>query len=206
MVLLRIGLTPECLEFCRYITWRWRVRRPYTAPTFFPRASAPISFLLRQPKNRFIRAAEISCELIRGRHSATRQACGHLISIRFEFVLVESALSQLRPDPSSFASHFSSSSSEDVLTFPNLGGDAILVVPRPLSDHRCYTHLAQFLRDAPSSQVDALWRGAGLAMQDRISSTPIWLSTAGMGVSWLHLRLDSRPKYYRYEPYKAADA
>ncbi|MGI9175867.1 MAG: DUF6940 family protein [Rhodothermales bacterium] len=24
----------------------------------------------------------------------------------------------------------------------------------------------------------------------------MWLSTAGGGVSWLHVRLDSRPKYY----------
>ena len=29
-----------------------------------------------------------------------------------------------------------------------------------------------------------------------------WLSTAGMGVYWLHVRVDSRPKYYRYQGYK----
>jgi hypothetical protein len=122
----------------------------------------------------------------------------------FEFVLVEGAsLSRLRPDPSPFRSQFSSRQSEGVLTFPNLGGDAILVVPVPLTDDGCYTHLAKFLRNAPRSQIGALWRSTGLAMQTRISSAPTWLSTAGMGVSWLHLRLDSRPKYYRYEPYKA---
>ena len=60
----------------------------------------------------------------------------------------------------------------------------------------------RFLRDAPKTQVDAFWRSVGRAMHDRVSSTPTWLSTAGMGVSWLHLRLDSRPKYYRHEPYK----
>src|SRR5215216_3282021 len=47
----------------------------------------------------------------------------------FEFVLVEGAsLSRLKPDPSAFMSHFSSRQAEEVLTFPNLGGDAILVV------------------------------------------------------------------------------
>jgi hypothetical protein len=123
----------------------------------------------------------------------------------FEFVVVEGAsLSRLRPDPSPFASHFSSRPSEEVLTFPNLGGDAVLVVPAPLAEPGCYTHLARFLRDAPRSQVDAFWRSTGLAMQERISAAPTWLSTAGMGVSWLHLRLDSRPKYYRHEPYKAS--
>lgn len=121
----------------------------------------------------------------------------------FEFVVVASAsLSRLRPDPSPFQTHFSSKRSEPVLTFPNLGGDALLVVPAPVADQACYTHLARFLRDAPKPQVDAFWRCVGRAMRDRISSAPTWLSTAGMGVSWLHLRLDTRPKYYRYEPYK----
>jgi len=121
----------------------------------------------------------------------------------FEFVLVEGAsLSQLEPDPSPFMSHFSSRHSEDVLTFPNLGGDAVLVVPAPVADQSCYTHLALFLRNAPKSQIDNFWRSVGLAMRERISRVPTWLSTAGLGVSWLHLRLDSRPKYYRYEPYK----
>lgn len=122
---------------------------------------------------------------------------------QFEFVLVASAsLSRLVPDPSPFRSQFSSHDSEPVLTFPNLGGDALLVVPAPLADETCYTHLARFLRDAPRSQVDAFWRSVGNAMHDRVSSAPIWLSTAGLGVSWLHLRLDTRPKYYRYERYK----
>ena len=122
----------------------------------------------------------------------------------FEFVLVESkSLSKLEPDPSPFKPHFASRQTETVLTFPDLGGDAILVVPAPIAEESCYTHLAKFLRNAPPSQVDAFWRIAGTAMQDRISSVPTWLSTAGMGVSWLHLRLDSRPKYYRHEPYKA---
>lgn len=122
----------------------------------------------------------------------------------FEFVLVQStSLQRLRPDPSPFMPHFSSEPSKTVLTFPNLGGDAILVVPAPLTDQACYTHLARFLRNAPAPQVDVFWSNVGLAMKERISSRPIWLSTAGMGVSWLHLRLDSRPKYYRHAPYAA---
>ena len=121
----------------------------------------------------------------------------------FEFVLVHAvALSKLRPDPSPFLTHFLAR--EEVLTFPNLGGDAILVVPAPLAEKACYTHLALFLRGAPPGQVNAFWRAAGLAMRKRISDHPTWLSTAGLGVSWLHLRLDSRPKYYRHQPYTAS--
>ncbi|MDB6028636.1 MAG: hypothetical protein JWM68_4859 [Verrucomicrobiales bacterium] len=125
----------------------------------------------------------------------------------FKFVLVDApSLSRVRPDPAPFKGHFASRGSEEVLTFSNLGGDAILVVPAPIATESCYTHLAQFLRKAPGSQVDSFWRSVGVAMRERISAVPTWLSTAGLGVSWLHLRLDSRPKYYRHEPYKANNA
>jgi hypothetical protein len=122
----------------------------------------------------------------------------------FEFVLVQSAtLVRLAPDPTPFLRQFASRGGEDVVTFPNLGGDAILVVPAPVAAAECYPHLAQFLRHGPSAQVDSFWCTVGQSMQERISNEPTWLSTAGLGVSWLHLRLDSQPKYYRHAPYKA---
>ena len=47
----------------------------------------------------------------------------------------------------------------------------------------------------------ALWRTVGEAVSERITDRPLWLSTAGGGVAWLHVRLDSRPKYYGHTPY-----
>lgn len=41
----------------------------------------------------------------------------------------------------------------------------------------------------------------GETIQQRVSASLLWLITAGMGVFWLHLRLDSRPKYYSHRPY-----
>ena len=32
----------------------------------------------------------------------------------------------------------------------------------------------------------------------------LWVSTSGLGVYWLHVRLDSYPKYYQHAPYKNA--
>lgn len=124
----------------------------------------------------------------------------------FEFVVVEGAsLEFLRPDPKPFAEHFAVQGSASVIAFPNLGGDALLVVPTSVSsDASCYAHLGRFLREASSDQVDAFWQTVGRSMRQRISASPLWLSTAGMGVSWLHLRLDSRPKYYRHKEYAVA--
>ena len=33
------------------------------------------------------------------------------------------------------------------------------------------------------------------------AAKPVWLSTSGMGVAWLHFRLDQRPKYYTYRAF-----
>jgi hypothetical protein len=89
-----------------------------------------------------------------------------------------------------------------VVEFPNLGRDAIMVVPCPIGAASKYGHLAAFIRQAPESQKHALWEVVGEAMERRLGKSPVWLSTAGAGVSWLHVRLDDRPKYYGYGPYR----
>jgi uncharacterized protein DUF6940 len=122
-----------------------------------------------------------------------------------EFVLIESSsLARLHADPQPFEDQFARQSSADVITFPNLGGDALLIVPTPIAAHEVYPHLAAFLRGAPKRQIQALWKAAAQSVRETLGREPRWLSTAGLGVSWLHLRLDTRPKYYRFGPYRAA--
>ncbi len=123
------------------------------------------------------------------------------VSQPFEFVLLDSPGLARRPDPDAFAEHFGRGV-EGVAVFPNLGRDAIMVVPCPLAPVSAYGHLAAFARLAPESQQHALWRSVGEAMARRVGDRPVWLSTAGAGVSWLHVRLDDRPKYYGYGPYR----
>ena len=121
----------------------------------------------------------------------------------FEFVLLDSSGLARRPDPGAFAQHFDSAeATETVVSFPNLGNDAILVVPRPGGPPSAYGHLAAFLREAPEPQKHALWQLVGKVVEQRLGLAPVWLSTAGAGVSWLHVRIDNRPKYYGYEPYR----
>ncbi|MBN9119897.1 MAG: hypothetical protein J0I06_12175 [Planctomycetes bacterium] len=120
----------------------------------------------------------------------------------FEFVLLDAPGLARRPDPDAFAEHFRNKPGATVIDFPNLGGDAVLVVPRPQVPPIPCGHLASFVREAPAEQVGALWRCVGEAMSRRVGTEPVWLSTAGAGVSWLHVRLDDRPKYYGHEPYQ----
>ena len=121
---------------------------------------------------------------------------------RFEFVLVNSKmLAQVRPEPTAFQNQFPHAK-EGVAVFSNLGGDATLVVPSNESAGTNYPHLAAFVRSAQEAQAHTLWQRVGETIETTLSDRPLWVSTAGMGVYWLHVRLDSRPKYYRFRPYK----
>jgi hypothetical protein len=122
----------------------------------------------------------------------------------FEFVLLNSPMLARRPDPEAFAEHFRKSPEASVVTFPNLGGDAIMIVPRLNSAPSAYGHLAAFVREAPEPQRHALWQLVGAVMAQRVGTKSVWLSTAGGGVSWLHVRLDDQPKYYGFGPYRQA--
>lgn len=120
----------------------------------------------------------------------------------FEFVLLDSPGLASSADPDAFAEHFVGAPQGEVVEFPNLGKDAIMVVPCPRGALSAYAHLGAFVRQAPERQRHALWKLVGAAMECRLSAKPVWLSTAGAGVSWLHVRLDDRPKYYGYRPYR----
>ena len=119
----------------------------------------------------------------------------------FEFVVLDSPEIDRRPDPDAFAEHFPADG-PGVVTFPNLGRNAILVVPCPVTAARAYPDLAAFVRSAPDDQRHAFWTAVGEVMLWRVGDRPVWLSTAGGGVAWLHARLDDSPKYYRHRPYR----
>ena len=118
----------------------------------------------------------------------------------FEFSVVRAAdldFAARSPDPSDFSQHFQHTST--FATFYNLGRDALLVSSRPLGSESFGT-LRSFLTHAPPALAEDLWRAVGDAVLFA-DADPLWLSTSGAGVAWLHVRLDSRPKYYKTREY-----
>ena len=123
----------------------------------------------------------------------------------YEFVTIRSdALARMPAEAEAFASPFKDATGP-IATFRNLGGDALLVAPRPISETASYIHLAAFLRTAPATQQHALFVSLARATELELlhGPEPVWISTSGLGVGWLHIRLDSFPKYYQYRPYAA---
>jgi hypothetical protein len=118
----------------------------------------------------------------------------------FECLLHDSPGLDVRADPTDFQTYFQPG--VEVVSFKNLGADALLVVPCPISKSANYSHIGAFHRSAPHSQQHAFWITVAQAVQARLGSQPLWLSTAGGGVDWLHMRLDKRPKYYRHLPWR----
>ncbi len=122
----------------------------------------------------------------------------------FEFVLVDSPqLVNVPTDESAFANHFASAQrGASIIEFSNLGGDATLVVPCPAAPQSAYSQIRAFSHQAPEDQQHQLWQRVGAALERRLGTQPVWVSTSGLGVYWLHVRLDSTPKYYTYDPYR----
>lgn len=117
----------------------------------------------------------------------------------FRCVFIDSPELLRGADPGPFSGHFRVG--QDLVSFPSLAGDALLIVPQPTDKASNYGHLAQFLGQAPAAQIHRLWQEVARCVRDRLQQGPLWLNTSGLGVAWLHIRLDDRPKYYAHRPY-----
>ena len=123
-------------------------------------------------------------------------------------------------DEGAFAEHFDAArnAGKIVATFRNLGGDAKLVSPLPdaLNHRRRGRCMHDFVSgwgglegdegdDRDKRVVHETIRAMGAEVKSHLSRTselPVWVSTNGDGVAWLHVRIDERPKYYAYAPYR----
>ena len=115
---------------------------------------------------------------------------------KFEFILsAADELKNVNADKDTFQDYFQKCKDSPVITFPNLGHNAILVVPCPVSDSKLnqYSSIGPFMRNIETNQVHQFWIEAARTMLltiDQKGSQPTWMSTSGLGVYWLHLRWD----------------
>jgi hypothetical protein len=94
---------------------------------------------------------------------------------------------------------------QDVVSFEDLGRDAVLVVPLPAQRKQTTTYgsLAAFVRGA--SKLNSSGSGSTQPLSATVYEIepmyPLWVSTDVRGVPVMHLRLDYGPKCIKHKPY-----
>ena len=126
----------------------------------------------------------------------------NLLDKRYECIILKSIpLETLPINERAFKDYIVSN--ELVVDFMNLGKNARLIVPTKATNKEIYNHIGKFIRQADKAQIIKVFKTVGKAILEEIEQQKlIWLNTAGLGVIWLHIRLDSRPKYYKTIAYK----
>ena len=106
-------------------------------------------------------------------------------------------LNGLKQDYRPFAKQIKDSNNMYVTSFYNLSGDAMLVVPMPRSDGRSYATLKEFMDNATMIQQKIFWKEVAKQIEKMLKNNDkLWVSTHGLGVSYLHVRICKIPKYY----------
>lgn len=118
----------------------------------------------------------------------------------FEFVIINKPeLKKMKLNTTVYKKYFNNNK---VTSFLNLTGDTTLIVPQILSnvDKNIYLNISTFSKNAPINQQILLWK----KVIDEIKKCKhkCFLSTHGLGIGWLHIRIDESPKYYLYDNYK----
>jgi len=104
----------------------------------------------------------------------------------------------MRQNKKSFSEKIDTSQGKEkyVTSFPNLSGDTVLVIPMPKSG-KSYATVKDFVDNAPLVQQQEFWkRVAKLAKKQMKKYGKVWISTHGLGVPYLHVRICNKPKYY----------
>lgn len=122
---------------------------------------------------------------------------------KFECVILEAIeLINSNPNPQAFGI----SCSDLVICTRNKSKDAELIIPN-LNSSNNYAHLFLFL-DPENCQPPEnnlyyyFWKSAAIVIKEQINCNKnIWISTSGLGIPWLHLRISEIPKYYRFQKY-----
>jgi len=99
-------------------------------------------------------------------------------------------------DLNSFSEHFKKyKKSNKVINFYNLSKSTQLIVPYP-NENKNYSHFQLFLQNASNEQQANLWKKIGNVLIEEINNnTKIWLSTHGLGINYIHIRIKASPDY-----------
>lgn len=95
-----------------------------------------------------------------------------------------------------YKTYINKSKNNNVVSFPNLSRDTILVVPMPKRGKN-FSNLKNFIDTASSTQTRQFWKKVVIETRKLLKKhNKVWISTHGLGVPYLHVRISTTPKYY----------
>lgn len=87
-------------------------------------------------------------------------------------------------------------SKTNTCVFNNLNNTSRLIIPMPDS-HKEYTSLKLFIDNSDYDKQVEFWKTVAQEIEVMLQKhEKIWVSTHGLGVPYLHVRIDLNPKYY----------
>ena len=117
----------------------------------------------------------------------------------FKTEFVQTNYLNAKQDYSAYQSYFTNraiTTDNSIVAFPNLSGDTILIVPIPVKGKK-FTYIKDFIDNSSLKLQHSLWRRVAKEAKKLLKKhNRIWLSTHGEGIPYLHIRLDTKPKYY----------
>jgi hypothetical protein len=119
-------------------------------------------------------------------------------SIYKQKFIENNALQNITQDFSNFSEYINKSTNKYVTSFINLSGDTLLIIPMP-HKNKNFTTLKDFIDNANLTQQQHFWQKVAIEIRKLIinNNKKFWVSTHGLGVNYLHVRICSQPKYYQ---------
>ncbi|CAN0113936.1 unnamed protein product [Ectocarpus sp. 12 AP-2014] len=100
---------------------------------------------------------------------------------------------RMQGDASAFQKHLKGKTTP--AQFYNLDQTAILISPPDRGEN--FAHLALFHKNATLQQRQKLWKKVAQSVEKVLKrGDDAYVSTHGVGVPWLHVRIEGSPKYY----------
>ena len=119
----------------------------------------------------------------------------------FEFVLYDAKnnFENKKADPTFFEQYFLKE--KNICNVKSNSGN-ILLIPKLLTKNCTYLNLTNFLHYGDEQQIYELFKEIKNVTQKLLKENKtFWLNTHGLGVFWLHIRIDFTPMYYHHKVY-----
>jgi hypothetical protein len=122
---------------------------------------------------------------------------------KYQALFIEcDSLEQIDEDYSSFNQHIEKAEDQNVTSFYNLSKSAYLIIPIPRKNKQ-FTTIKDFIDNASERQQKNFWKEVAKSIVMMLEKhDKVWVSTHGLGVPYLHIRIDTNPKYYQSKIFK----